>query len=103
MDNQQHNIILYQTDSTIKSVSACHAQETFWMTRKTLCELYGCTIDNISIIEQELNESVTAEFFSVAQNEGMREVSRKIKFFNHDAVIAVGYRVNFKQAAAFRF
>ena len=75
MDNQQHNIILYQTDSTKVCVSVCYAQETFWMTQKAMSELFGCTTDNISLhlkkiyIEQELEESATTEFFSVVQNE----------------------------------
>ena len=47
-------------------------------------------------------EEATTEFFSVVQKEGNREVSRNIKFFNLDAVIAVGYRVNSHQATAFR-
>lgn len=108
MENQQHSIVLYQTDSTNICVSVCYANETFWLTQKAMAELFGCSPDNISLhlkniyVEKELEEISTTEFFSVVQKEGMRDVSRQIKFFNLDAIIAVGYRVNSKQATAFR-
>ena len=108
MENQQHSIVLYQTDSTNICVSVCYANETFWLTQKAMAELFGCSPDNISLhlkniyVEKELEEIATTEFFSVVQKEGMRDVSRQIKFFNLDAIIAVGYRVNSKQATAFR-
>jgi hypothetical protein len=86
----------------------CYANETFWLTQKAMAELFGCSSDNISLhlkniyAEKELEEISTTEFFSVVQKEGTRDVSRQIKFFNLDAIIAVGYRVNSKQATAFR-
>ena len=108
MENQQHSIVLYQTASTNVCVSVCYANETFWLTQKAMAELFGCSSDNISLhlkkiyAEKELEEISTTEFFSVVQKEGTRDVSRQIKFFNLDAIIAVGYRVNSKQATAFR-
>lgn len=108
MENQQHSIVLYQIDSTNVCVSVCYANETFWLTQKAMAELFGCSSDNISLhlkniyAEKELEEISTTEFFSVVQKEGTRDVSRQIKFFNLDAIIAVGYRVNSKQATAFR-
>jgi hypothetical protein len=50
----------------------------------------------------ELQESATAEDFSVVQNEGSRQVSRNLKFYNLDAIISVGYRVNSRRATQFR-
>ena len=108
MENQQHSIVLYQADNTNVCVSVCYANETFWLTQKAMAELFGCSSDNISLhlkniyAEKELEEISTTEFFSVVQKEGTRDVSRQIKFFNLDAIIAVGYRVNSKQATAFR-
>lgn len=108
MENQHHSIVLYQTDNTNVCVSVCYANETFWLTQKAMAELFGCSSDNISLhlkniyAEKELEEISTTEFFSVVQKEGTRDVSRQIKFFNLDAIIAVGYRVNSKQATAFR-
>jgi len=52
--------------------------------------------------EEELDENRTTEFFSVVQNEGQRNVKRKVKCYNLDAIIAVGYRVNSKKATRFR-
>ena len=52
--------------------------------------------------EQELSENSTTELFSVVQNEGKREVKRNIKFYNLDAIISVGYRVNSKRGTQFR-
>lgn len=108
MNSQQHSIVLYQTDSSNVCVNVFYTNETFWLTQKAMAELFGCSTDNISLhlkniyAENELEEISTTEFFSVVQKEGTREVSRRIKFFNLDAIIAVGYRVNSKQATAFR-
>ena len=107
-NNKPKNIVLYQTDNTNICVSVYYSGETFWLTQKAMAELFGCSSDNISLHlknifgEGELSENSTTEFFSVVQKEGSREVSRQIKFYNLDAIIAVGYRVNSKQATAFR-
>lgn len=68
----------------------------------------GTSTDNISLhlkniyASGELLETATAEDFSVVQQEGKRSVSRKIKHFNLDAIISVGYRVNSKRGTQFR-
>ena len=104
----QHSIVLYQNNDSNVCVSVYYKDETFWLTQKAMAELFGCTTDNISLhlkniyAENELKEEATTEFFSVVQKEGVREVSRNIKFYNLDAVIAVGYRVNSHQATSFR-
>ena len=66
-----------------------------------MAELFECSPDNVSlhlknIYKEELTEEATAEFFSVVQQEGSRSVSRRIKCYNLDAIMAVGYRVNSK-------
>ena len=104
----QHSIVLYQNDNSNVCVNVYYNNETFWLTQKAMAELFGCSTDNISLhlkkiyAEGELDEKATTEFFSVVQKEGAREVSRNVKFYNLDAVIAVGYRVNSHQATAFR-
>ena len=104
----QHSIVLYQNDDSNVCVNVYYNNETFWLTQKAMAELFGCSTDNISLhlkkiyAEGELDEKATTEFFSVVQKEGAREVSRNVKFYNLDAVIAVGYRVNSHQATAFR-
>ena len=73
-----------------------------------MAELFDCSTDNISLHlknifrEEELDEKSTTEFFSVVQKEGNRNVSRNVKCYNLDAIIAVGYRVNSKNVTRFR-
>lgn len=91
-----HEIVLYQMDDTNVCVSVFFHKETFWLTQKVMSELFDCSVDNISLHlkniyhEEELTEEATAEFFSVVQNEGSREVKRRLKCYNLDAIIAVG-------------
>lgn len=106
--NKEHEIVLYQIDKTNICVSVFFREETFWMTQKAMAELFDCSADNISLHlknifqEEELDEKSTTEFFSVVQKEGNRDVSRNVKCYNLDAIIAVGYRVNSKKATRFR-
>lgn len=105
--NQEHKIVLYQVEDTNIYVNVMFKEDTFWMTQKAMADLFECTTDNISlhlknIYKEELDENRTTEFFSVVQNEGQRNVKRKVKCYNLDAIIAVGYRVNSKKATRFR-
>ena len=106
--NKEHEIVLYQIDKTNICVSVFFREETFWMTQKAMAELFDCSTDNISLHlknifrEEELDEKSTTEFFSVVQKEGKRNVTRNVKCYNLDAIIAVGYRVNSKKATRFR-
>ena len=106
--NKEHEIVLYQIDKTNICVSVFFHEETFWMTQRAMAELFECSTDNISLhlknifLEEELDEKSTTEFFSVVQKEGNRNVSRNVKCYNLDAIIAVGYRVNSKKATRFR-
>lgn len=108
MENQQHSIVLYQTDSTNVCVSVCYANETFWLTQKAMAELFGVNVPNISkhlsnIYEEgELSKEATVSKMEIVQLEGERQVKRQAEFYNLDAIIAVGYRVNSKQATVFR-
>ena len=78
------------------------------LTQRGMAELFDCSADNISLHlkniyqDGELQESATAEDFSVVQNEGSRQVSRNLKFYNLDAIISIGYRVNSRRATQFR-
>ncbi len=105
---KEHEIILYQIDKTNICVNVFFGEETFWMTQKAMAELFDCSTDNISLHlkniyrEEELDEESTTEFFSIVQKEGNRNVSRNVKCYNLDSIIAVGYRVNSKKATRFR-
>lgn len=100
-------VIFNGEDGTVR-VQVDTVNETIWLNQKGIAELFGCSSDNVGLHlkniyrEGELQESATAEFFSVVQDEGNRKVSRKIRFYNLDAIIAVGYRINSKRATAFR-
>lgn len=100
-------IIIYQPDNE-SNVSVKLEGNTVWLTQKQLSEILGTSTDNISLhlkniyASGELLETATAEDFSVVQQEGKRSVSRKIKHFNLDAIISVGYRVNSKRGTQFR-
>ena len=106
--NQEHKIVLYQVEDTNIYVNVMFKEDTFWMTQKAMADLFECTTDNISLHlkniykEEELDENRTTEFFSVVQNEGQRNVKRKVKCYNLAAIIAVGYRVNSKKVTRFR-
>ena len=71
-------------------------------------ELYNCSSDNISLHlkniynDLELDKDLTTEDFSVVKKEGNREVARKLKYYNLDAVISVGYRVKSLRGTQFR-
>ena len=106
--NQEHEVVLYQIEGTNICVNVMFKEETFWMTQKAMANLFDCTTDNISLHlkniykEEELEEEATTELFSIVQNEGQRNVTRIVKCYNLDAIIAVGYRVNSKKATRFR-
>ena len=104
----EDRIILYQEDDRNVNVNVYYKNETYWLTQKSMAELFETSSDNISLhlknifFEEELSEFSTTEEFSVVQKEGARNVKRMLKFYNLDAIIAVGYRVNSKKATKFR-
>ncbi len=79
-----------------------------WATQKAMAVLFDCSADNIGLHlkniydTNELNKEATTEKISVVQQEGAREVRRNTLFYNLDAIISVGYRVNSIRATQFR-
>lgn len=108
MENQQNNFLIYSTPNNNVRVDVFVQDETVWLTQKSLAELFDTTTQNITthlknIYEDaELQEDATCKEILQVQIEGSREVSRKIKFYNLDAIISVGYRVNSSKATQFR-
>ncbi len=100
--------VLYNIDKEDVNVKVAIKDDTIWVTQRGMAELFDCSADNISLHlkniyqDGELQESATAENFSVVQNEGSRQVSRNLKFYNLDAIISVGYCVNSRRATQFR-
>lgn len=82
--------------------------ENVWLTQKAMAQLFDCSSDNIGLhlknifAEGELSEEATTEKSSVVRQEGNRKVNRYVKYYNLDAIISVGYRVNSLRATQFR-
>lgn len=106
--NNEFRFLLYKVEQEDVSVDALVKDETIWLTQKAMAELFDCTSDNISLhlkniyAEGELLYEATAEKISVVQKEGNRDVRRSREFYNLDAIISVGYRVNSIRATHFR-
>ncbi len=102
------NFIIYHNLNGEVKVDVFVQDETVWLTQKSLAELFETSTQNITthlknIYEDaELQEEATCKEILQVQLEGSREVSRKTKFYNLDAIISVGYRVNSSKATQFR-
>lgn len=101
----EDKIILYTTEDGNVNISVYFEHENFWLTQKTMAELFGCTTDNISLhlknifSDGELHKDSVTEKISVTASDGKKYLTQ---FYNLDAIIAVGYRVNSKKATRFR-
>lgn len=105
---KQFNFLIYRSVDESISVNALVRDETIWLTQKGMAELFGCSTDNIGVhlrniyADNELTTEATTEKISVVRKEGNREVKRAVDFYNLDAIISVGYRVNSLRATHFR-
>lgn len=103
-----NNFVIFQTEEGKVNIDVFFASETLWLSQKVMAELFDTTKQNISLHlqnifkEGELDKNSTVKDFLTVQKEGNREVSRKVEFYNLDAIIAVGYRVNSQKATKFR-
>ena len=83
-------------------------EETLWMTQKQLAALFDCAVENVIhhianiYKEEELEESATTKDYLAVRLEGKRQVSRRVKHYNLDMAISVGYRVNSIRGVRFR-
>lgn len=102
------NILLYKTAQGESRIEVIFNSETFWMSQKRMAELFGVDVRTINyhlsqIYETgELSKETTIRKIGIVQSEGEREVERTPFFYNLDAIIAVGYRVNSYQATQFQ-
>ena len=100
--------LIFAHQSKGEGIEVLYERDTIWLTQKLMAELFQTSTDNISLHlknifnDKELDEKATTEDFSVVQKEGSRSVRRSIKFYNLDAIISVGYRVNSQRATQFR-
>ncbi len=100
--------LIFERQTHDKGIQVRFENGDLWLTQKSISELYDCSTDNVSLHLKniyktlELDKNSTTEEFSVVQKEGNREIKRNIKYYNLDAVISVGYRVNSDKAIQFR-
>lgn len=102
------NILLYKTAQGEARIEVIFNSETFWMSQKRMADLFGVDVRTVNyhlgqIYETgELTKEATIRKIGIVQSEGERDVERTPLFYNMDAIIAVGYRVNSYQATQFR-
>ena len=111
MDTNQFKFLIYRAAEGDVSVNAIIKDETIWLTQKAMAELFGVDKSSVSrhlkniFTEGELDEKVVvAEFTTTTQHGAMsgKTQSRDTKFYNLDAIISVGYRINSRRATQFR-
>lgn len=104
----KNQIEIYQTSNLQIEIVVSFKNDSVWMSQKMMSLLFEKDSDTIGLHllniykDIELVEKSTTEFFSVVQLEGKRLISRKIKYYNLDAIISVGYRVNSRIGTRFR-
>ena len=97
---KQISYILQKTDEEDVKVNALLKDESIWLTQNSMAELFDVNVPAVSkhlknIYEcGELDEGSTISILETVQKEGTRSVKRNVTFYNLDAIISVGYRVN---------
>jgi len=106
--NSTAEFLIFTNQAGENAIEVRVAEETVWLTQKLIAALFDVTVKTvnehlINIYKQaELSEVSTIRKFRIVQNEGGRKVNREIEFYNLDAIISVGYRVNSYRATQFR-
>ena len=106
--NNALQFLIYNTPDESVSVNAVVKDETIWLTQKAMAELFDVQTPAINkhlsniFDEGELEPSSTISKMEIVQTEGNRAVKRNMEFYNLDAIISVGYRVNSRKATQFR-
>lgn len=106
--NASSEVVLYQAPDGEVQLDVRLERETVWLSQRQMAVLFKTSSENISLHlkniykDGELEESATTEDYSAVQREGRRGVRRKLKHYNLDAIISVGYRVNTKRGIQFR-
>ena len=104
----ESKIIFYQNQNSNVVINVTYFEDNFWLTQRLIAQLFGVEVPAINkhlnniFEENELDKETTISKMEIVQQEGNRQVRRQVEFYNLDAIIAVGYRVNSKQATQFR-
>lgn len=108
MEENNNNIVIYQTDDGTTKIDVKLEDETVWLSQQQMADLYDTTKQNISLHiknifdEEELDINLTVKEFLTVQKEGNRKVERKVKYYNLDMILSLGYRIKSKVATNFR-
>lgn len=106
--NSTAEFLIFTGQAGEQSIEARYEDETLWLSQKLMAELFGVDVRTVSehlkniFASHELEPEATIRKFRIVQQEGQREVSRAVDFYNLDAIISVGYRVNSLRATQFR-
>ena len=106
--NSTAEFLTFASQNEGNSIEVRFEENTLWLTQQLIAELFGTTKQNVSlhiqniIADGELAADATVKDFLTVRQEGDRQVSRTLEYYNLDMIIAVGYRVNSKRATEFR-
>jgi len=106
--NSTAEFLVFTAQAGEKSIEARYEDDTVWLSQKLMAELFAVDVRTVSehlknvYDSQELQREATIRKFRTVQVEGERQVARNVDFYNLDAIISVGYRVNSVRATQFR-
>ena len=104
----EENVVVYRTEDSTLELDVQLKDETVWLTQQQMASLFNSTIPNVSMHirniykEGELDKEATVKDFLIVQNEGGRQVTRRVSYYNLDVIISVGYRVKSQAGTRFR-
>ena len=107
-NSNKGEIVIYKSSQGETELEVNLKEDTVWLSQKQMGSLFQKNTDTVGLHikniykERELSEGSTTEYFSVVRKEGKRSVSRKIRYYNLDVIISVGYRVKSKRGTQFR-
>lgn len=108
MNDENGDIIIYQTDDGLTKIDVKVQNETVWLSQQQMAELFSTSRTNVIehinniYLEEELDKNSTCQNFRQVRKEGNRNISREIPFYNLDMIISLGYRIKSKVATNFR-
>ncbi len=106
--NSTAEFLIFTAQAGQRSIEARYEDETIWLSQKLMASLFDVDVRTINehiqniYSQQELTLEATIRKFRIVQKEGKRDISREVDFYNLDAIISVGYRINSVCATQFR-
>jgi hypothetical protein len=106
--NSTAEFLVFTNQNKTSTIEVRYEDKTIWLSQKLMAELFDVEVNTINYHLKEIYKSLeiqeegTIRKFRIVRQEGSRQVSREIDYYNLDAIISVGYRVNSKRATQFR-